>query len=118
MFYAASKALEEMKIDAIFTTDIDALLPPLRAADFLICMGFSVNSAVGISRATGKKVIACIGDSRSCHSGIAGLMNAVHNRHRFVLVILDNGTAAMTVDHPHPGVEITHPGLDKQSISI
>jgi len=121
-FYAANKAIEEMKTEAIFTTDIGCytlgLLPPLRAADFLICMGSSITSAAGISRATGKNVIAYIGDSTFFHSGIPGLINAVHNRHRFVLVILDNGTTAMTGHQPHPGVEITPPNWDKPSISI
>jgi indolepyruvate ferredoxin oxidoreductase alpha subunit len=81
-------------------------------------MGSSVTSAAGISRVTDKKVIAFIGDSTFFHSGITGLINAVHNQHNFILVILDNGTTAMTGHQPHPGVEITPPGWDKPSVSI
>jgi indolepyruvate ferredoxin oxidoreductase alpha subunit len=95
--------------EAIYPTDIGCytlgLLPPIKAADFLICMGSSVSSAGGISRATGQKVVSFIGDSTFFHSGITGLVNAVHNNHNFTLVILDNGTTAMTGHQPHPGVD-------------
>jgi indolepyruvate ferredoxin oxidoreductase alpha subunit len=111
-----------MQIEAIFPTDIGCytlgLLPPLEMADFLICMGSSVSSAAGIARATNKKVIAFIGDSTFFHAGITGLINAVHNRHEFVLVILDNGTTAMTGHQPHPGVELAPPGWDRPTISV
>ena len=87
-------------------------------ADFLICMGSSVSSAGGIARATNKKVISFIGDSTFFHSGITGLINAAHNKHNFTLVILDNGTTAMTGQQPHPGVDLVPPGWDKPTISI
>ncbi|MCB2226612.1 MAG: indolepyruvate ferredoxin oxidoreductase subunit alpha [Desulfarculaceae bacterium] len=100
---------EVMGEEAIYPTDIGCytlgLLPPIKAADFLICMGSSVSSAGGIARATGQKVVAFIGDSTFFHSGITGLVNAVHNNHNFTLVILDNGTTAMTGHQPHPGVD-------------
>jgi len=121
-YYAVNSVLKETKAEAIFPTDIGCytlgILPPLQTADFLICMGSSVTSAAGISRVTGKKVIAFIGDSTFFHSGITGLINAVHNQHNFIIVILDNGTTAMTGHQPHPGADITLPGWDKPSISI
>jgi indolepyruvate ferredoxin oxidoreductase, alpha subunit len=64
-----------------------------------------VSSAGGFSRATDQKVVSFIGDSTFFHSGITGLVNAVHNNHNFTLVILDNGTTAMTGHQPHPGVD-------------
>ncbi|MCF8042554.1 MAG: indolepyruvate ferredoxin oxidoreductase subunit alpha [Desulfarculaceae bacterium] len=94
--------------ETIYPTDIGCytlgVLPPIKAADFLICMGSSVSSSGGISRATGQKVVSFIGDSTFFHSGITGLVNAVHNNHNFTLVVLDNGTTAMTGHQPHPGV--------------
>jgi len=121
-YYAVNSALVDMGTEAIFPTDIGCytlgILPPLRSADFLVCMGSSVTSAAGISRVTDSKVIAFIGDSTFFHSGITGLINAVHNQHRFVLVILDNGTTAMTGHQPHPGVDMTPPGWQKPSVSI
>jgi indolepyruvate ferredoxin oxidoreductase alpha subunit len=121
-YFAVNSVLKEAGTEAIFPSDIGCytlgILPPLQAADFLICMGSSVSSAAGISRVTGKKIIAFVGDSTFFHSGITGLVNAVHNKHTFVLVILDNGTTAMTGHQPHPGVEMTPPGWDKPSVSI
>ena len=57
----------------------------------------------GISRTTGQTVVAFIGDSTFFHAGLTGPANAVHNGHDFLLVILDNGTTAMTGHQPHPG---------------
>jgi len=113
-YYEVKKATEGM--ETIFPTDIGCytlgLLPPLSAADFLICMGSSVGTAGGFSQTTDKKVIAFIGDSTFFHSGIPGLINAVHNNHDFTLVILANGTTAMTGHQPHPGVDMTRLNLD------
>jgi indolepyruvate ferredoxin oxidoreductase alpha subunit len=36
------------------------------------------------------------------------LVNAVFNRHNLTLVILDNGTTAMTGHQPHPGVDMAN----------
>jgi indolepyruvate ferredoxin oxidoreductase alpha subunit len=105
-YYAVKKVVGK---DAIHPTDIGCytlgLLPPISMADFVICMGSSVSSSGGLSKATGKKVVSFIGDSTFFHSGITGLINAVHNNHSFTLVILDNGTTAMTGHQPHPGVD-------------
>ncbi len=121
-YYIIKTVLKDMNVEAIFPTDIGCytlgLLPPLEMADFLICMGSSVSSAAGIARVTKKKVISFIGDSTFFHSGITGLINAVHNKHIFTLVILDNGTTAMTGHQPHPGVELAPPGWDNPTISI
>jgi indolepyruvate ferredoxin oxidoreductase alpha subunit len=106
--YAVKKAAEGR--ETIFPTDIGCytlgVLPPLSMADFVICMGSSVSSSCGFSRATDKKVVSFIGDSTFFHSGITGLINAVFNNHNFTLVILDNGTTAMTGHQPHPGVDM------------
>jgi indolepyruvate ferredoxin oxidoreductase alpha subunit len=108
-YLEVKKATEGM--DTIFPSDIGCytlgLLPPLSAADFLICMGSSVGTAGGFSKVNDQKVIAFIGDSTFFHSGIPGLINAVYNSHNFTLVILDNGTTAMTGHQPNPGVDMT-----------
>ena len=66
----------------------------------------------GFSRTTSQKSVAFIGDSTFFHSGIPGLINGVFNRHSFTLVILDNGTTAMTGHQPHPGVDLKMPGTE------
>ncbi|MFZ0448756.1 MAG: indolepyruvate ferredoxin oxidoreductase subunit alpha [Desulfatiglandaceae bacterium] len=108
--------------DAIHPTDIGCytlgLLPPISMADFLICMGSSVSSSCGFSEATDQKVVSFIGDSTFFHSGITGLINAVHNNHKFTLVILDNGTTAMTGHQPHPGVDTEPMGVSLTQVSL
>ena len=107
-YYAVKKAAEGF--ETIYPIDIGCytlgFLPPLSMGDFVICMGSSVSSACGFSKATDKKVIGFIGDSTFFHSGLTGLVNAVHNNHNFTLVILDNATTAMTGHQPHPGVDM------------
>jgi len=107
-YYAVKKAAEN--VATIYPTDIGCytlgFLPPLSMADFLICMGSSVGTSCGFSKTTEKKVITFIGDSTFFHSGIPPLVNAVFNNHNFTLVILDNGTTAMTGHQPHPGVDM------------
>ncbi len=92
----------------IYSSDIGCyslgLLPPLRAADVWVCMGASSGLACGFSEATEQPIIAFVGDSTFFHSGLPGLINAIHHNHRFVYVVLDNSTTAMTGHQPHPGL--------------
>ncbi len=108
--------------EAINPTDIGCytlgLLPPISMADFVICMGSSVSSSCGFSRATDQKVVSFIGDSTFFHSGITGLINGVHNNHKFTLVILDNGTTAMTGHQPHPGVNTEPMGIQRTRVDL
>jgi indolepyruvate ferredoxin oxidoreductase alpha subunit len=109
-YYEVRKAAEELGIETLYPSDIGCytlgLLPPLSMADYLICMGSSTGTAGGFSKVSGRKVISFIGDSTFFHSGIGGLINAVFNQHDLTLVILDNGTTAMTGHQPHPGVDM------------
>jgi indolepyruvate ferredoxin oxidoreductase alpha subunit len=81
-------------------------------------MGASVTFAAALSRTfqrDGKNVpvLATIGDSTFYHSGAPGLINAVYNGARFVLIILDNETTSMTGMQPTPETGLTadgHPG--------
>jgi len=108
--------------DAIYPTDIGCytlgVMPPFNMADFIICMGSSVTSSCGFSRSTDQKVVGFIGDSTFFHSGITGLINGVHNNHKFTIVILDNGTTAMTGYQIHPGVNTEPLGVERTQISI
>jgi indolepyruvate ferredoxin oxidoreductase, alpha subunit len=113
-FYEVKKAADGM--DVVYPTDIGCytlgFLPPLNMGDFLVCMGSSVSSGCGLSKSTDQKVVSYIGDSTFFHSGITGLVNAVYNNHNFTLVILDNGTTAMTGHQPNPGVDMERLGLE------
>ncbi|MEW6263182.1 MAG: indolepyruvate ferredoxin oxidoreductase subunit alpha [Thermodesulfobacteriota bacterium] len=118
-FYSVKKVCGQ---DTIYPTDIGCytlgVLPPLSAADYLLCMGSSITTACGLSRATGRKAAAFIGDSTFFHGGMTGLADAVHNRHNVLLIILDNGTTAMTGQQVHPGVDASPFGRDLKRIKI
>jgi indolepyruvate ferredoxin oxidoreductase, alpha subunit len=108
--------------EAIYPTDIGCytlgMLPPLSMGDFLIAMGAGIGTAGGFARATGRRVVAFIGDSTFFHSGLSPLASAVHNNHDFMVVVLDNGTTGMTGHQPHPGVNLSHLGLERTAVSI
>ncbi len=66
--------------------------PPLSLLDAAYSLGSAISTACGFNR----KGIALIGDFALAHSGICGLINAVHNRHDVVAIVLHNEIAAMT----------------------
>ncbi len=105
VYYSVRKVFGD---DAIYSSDIGCytlgMVPPLKAADFLFCMGSSISAGSGFAMISDKPVVGFIGDSTFFHSGITGLANAVFNKHNLLLVILDNGTTAMTGHQPNPGV--------------
>lgn len=106
VYYAVRQVFGD---SAFYSSDIGCytlgVLPPLRAADFLVCMGSSLSTGSGFARISGKPVVAFIGDSTFFHSGMTGLANALFNKHDLMVVILDNGTTAMTGHQPNPGMD-------------
>jgi len=117
IFYAVKEAT---KGKAVYPTDIGCytlvLNPPLKTADILFCMGSSIGTSCGLSKVLDSAIVAGIGDSTFFHAGIPGLINAVYNKHKFVLVIAGNETTAMTGHQPHPGTGIT--GLGEKSTAV
>lgn len=91
-------------------------LPPLQAMDTQLCMGASIGMGLGmrhaLPEAQARRVVSVIGDSTFVHSGLTGLAEMVYNPPRtgHVVVILDNGTTAMTgmQEHPGTGRTLTH----------
>ncbi len=59
-----------------------------------------------------------MGDSTFFHSGTAGLLNAVYNDARFILVILDNQTTAMTGMQPAISTGIRADGSMGNAIAL
>ena len=93
--------------------------PPLLAMDTCACMGASIGQALGMEKAgTGKKVVAVIGDSTFLHSGITGVVNAVYNKGQITLIILDNGTTAMTGHQEHPGTGISAQSKETRAVEL
>ncbi|WP_024786747.1 MULTISPECIES: thiamine pyrophosphate-dependent enzyme [unclassified Lebetimonas] len=97
IFFAIKKVFRPKK--SIYPSDIGCYTLGInqKAIDTVLCMGASVSMAHGFSIADKEKtVIATIGDSTFFHSGVAPLINAVYQKAKFILVILDNSTVAMT----------------------
>lgn len=120
-FYAFKKAAEGK--DAVFTGDIGCYTlgnaPPLNTVDTCLCMGASVNIAAGLYRVEPERPhVAFLGDSTFFHTGLPGLINAVYNNARIVLVVLDNRTTAMTGHQPHPGLGRTAMGVQGKELDI
>ncbi|MEM2924289.1 MAG: indolepyruvate ferredoxin oxidoreductase subunit alpha [Methanocellales archaeon] len=118
IFYAIREVFGR---NSIFPSDIGCytLGVQLGTVDTTLCMGSSTSLAAGIYFAGEQKPIcATIGDSTFLHSGITGLMNAVYNKAKYTLVILDNLTTGMTGHQPHPGIGVTATGDITTRISI
>jgi indolepyruvate ferredoxin oxidoreductase alpha subunit len=81
-------------------------------------MGSSIGTSCGFSKSVDQSIVSFIGDSTFFHAGIPPLINAVHNKDNFVLVILDNRTTAMTGGQPHPGLPVDGMGDEAPGLSI
>jgi indolepyruvate ferredoxin oxidoreductase alpha subunit len=100
-------------LDCIVASDIGcytlAVLPPFEACDTCVCMGASIGVGLGLRHALppeqARRVVSTLGDSTFIHSGITGLVEMVYNPPKtgHLVIILDNGTTAMTGLQEHPG---------------
>jgi len=110
IYHAVKKAVG--KEDVIYSSDIGCYSlggqAPFYMADMILCMGGGIGAAGGFATATDQKVIAFSGDSTFFHTGIAPLVSAVFNDHKFITVILDNRATSMTGHQPHPGTGRKH----------
>jgi len=117
VFYAMRKVFK----DGIFPSDIGCYTLGLQlgAVDTTICMGASVTVASGISHSgEEREVVATIGDSTFLHTGIPGLLNAVYNGAKMILVILDNRITAMTGHQPNPSSGTNAFGVPVPPVSL
>ena len=110
---------------AIYPGDIGCytLGTNLRVVDTCVDMGASVTLAAGFHHANriigdARPIVATIGDSTFLHSGIVPLLNAVHTNARFVLLVLDNHTTAMTGAQPTPANDYHADGSAATRVSI
>lgn len=114
-FFAIKKALAE---DDITVADIGChtlgYMPPYNLGEVLMCMGASPGMASGLSLFNEtKKVVAFLGDSTFFHAGLPGLINAIFNQHNITLILMENGTTAMTGHQDHAGEKISIESLLK-----
>lgn len=120
-FYAIKKAFP----NGVFPSDIGCYTLGMNMESVDTChdMGAAITFASGLYQAyrqDGKDIpiISTIGDSTFYHSGAPGLLNAVYNGARFILVILDNSITAMTGMQPTPESGNTADGHPGKSLSI
>ena len=114
-------------LDCIVAGDIGCytlgVLPPFSAMDTCVCMGAAIGVGLGLRHTLppdqARRVVSVIGDSTFVHSGITGLVEMVYNPPPtgHVLIILDNGTTAMTglQEHPGTGRRLNHETTGKLS---
>jgi indolepyruvate ferredoxin oxidoreductase alpha subunit len=104
-FHAIKKALPP---GAITVGDIGchslAFMPPYKMGEVLLSMGHSVSTASGLAlNNSSRKLVAFVGDSTFFHAAMPGVANAASRDSDITLVLLDNGTTAMTGHQPRPG---------------
>ena len=116
------------KHDCIAAGDIGCytlgVLPPYGAMDTCVAMGASIGVGLGLRHVLpegeARRVVSIIGDSTFVHSGISGLVEMAYNPPPtgHVVIVLDNGTTAMTGQQEHPGTGRTldHGPTNKLSI--
>ncbi len=86
-----------------------AALPPFEAMDTQLCMGASIGVGLGLRHVLhdeeARRVVSVIGDSTFFHSGLTGIAEMVYSPPRtgHVVIVLDNGTTAMTGMQEHSG---------------
>lgn len=101
------------QLGAVVSGDIGcytlAATEPLVAMDTCVCMGSSIGMGIGLARSGGAPgpVVAAIGDSTFLHAGLPALADAVHHGTKLTVLILDNGTTAMTGGQGHPAAGAT-----------
>lgn len=110
---AAFFAIKKASPRGIYTSDIGCYTLGLNlgAVDTVLCMGAAIGQAEGFYQAfkdekRPRDIVATMGDSTFFHAGIPALIDAVVQKAAFVLVILDNGTTAMTGNQPTPATGI------------
>jgi indolepyruvate ferredoxin oxidoreductase alpha subunit len=107
-FFSVDKVLKEQDNLPITVADIGChtmgAFEPYKIGEILLSMGHSNGTAAGLSIGnTKRKVISFIGDSTFFHAGLPAIIDAVLYDHNFTLVVMENGTTAMTGQQPHPG---------------
>jgi indolepyruvate ferredoxin oxidoreductase alpha subunit len=100
---------------------VRAQMPPYRLLDVKHSLGAAIGMAAGIAVSGdqhGKNVIALCGDSGFLHSGLYGLLDAAHMDAKMLVIILDNGTTALSGGQPHPASGFGVRGAPRQEADL
>ena len=123
---AAFYAIRDTFPAGIFPSDIGCYTLGMNfgAVDTCHCMGACIGQGAGFYHAYAAggsdfpTIVVTIGDSTFFHAGIPGLINAVFQGARFILVILDNATTAMTGHQPTPQLGVRADGSEGRKVFI
>jgi indolepyruvate ferredoxin oxidoreductase alpha subunit len=122
-FYAIRKVLKKEKVRGLVSGDIGCsglgLFPNYNLYDSHLCMGASIGIGNGYA-ATGYRgpIICVLGDSTFFHSGIPALVDAVINKHKITVIILDNAIIAMTGHQTSPCTGLTASGEQTKKLDL
>lgn len=94
--FGAMKRIEGMAVPADIGCNTMGALPPYRVFDGNWSMGSSLGVACGVAMQGHPRVLAVIGDSTFFHAGLPPLIEAIQQRLKLTVLLLDNGVAAMT----------------------
>jgi indolepyruvate ferredoxin oxidoreductase alpha subunit len=126
-YWAMKTALRMDGRDGFITGDIGCYSMGLGPAGFFQNRTqHSMGGGAGVANGFGQlwrfgfnqPVMAVCGDSTFFHAAIPALINGVHNKANFILVVLDNSATAMTGFQPHPASDLTAMGEDATPVSI
>ncbi len=121
-FYAIRRTFPR----GIFPSDIGCytLGVNMGAVDTCLCMGACISQGAGFYFSHQQDdeivpaIVVTIGDSTFFHAGIPALINAVVQGAKFLVVILDNSTTAMTGHQPTPQSPVLADGAASTPVSI
>jgi indolepyruvate ferredoxin oxidoreductase alpha subunit len=121
---------------------VRAQLPPYELLDVKNSLGSSIATAAGIALGmsqpgvrepdgrwpsghsgrmpgkSGKRIIALCGDSGFLHSGFDGLMDAARFGAKVLVILLDNGTSALSGGQPHPASRVDARGRPQRMVDL
>jgi len=118
-FWAIKNALIMDGREGVLTGDIGCYaMATMSTGFFQIRTVHAMGSGAGIASGMGKlnqfgfdqPVLTVCGDSTFFHAAIPALINGVHSKSQFILILLDNGGTAMTGFQPHPGINLNAMG--------
>jgi indolepyruvate ferredoxin oxidoreductase alpha subunit len=101
---------------------VRACREPFNLLDVKYSLGASIGLAVGLAVCEpGPKVVAVAGDSAFLHHSWGGLVEAVRNQTDLLVLLLDNGTTALSGCQPHAGTpydarQAAAPSLDLERL--
>ncbi len=127
LFWALKDALRLDGQEGILTGDIGCYGSAAGSTGFSqLKTMHSMGSGIGMANGLGKleqfglkqPVLSACGDSTFFHAAIPALINGIHSKANFVLLVLDNSGTAMTGFQPHPGIPTNAVGDPAPAVDI